>query len=176
MTTSLRRPLHRINGLALALVSLAALSTGCGPVDPIAPEPPAPYKPSGTLAFEIGTGEGGFQALTPTTEVPLNYGPQGGEHIWFAARCKGAGSPARVHYSIVDVAGDFVSTEKLLVLPAEGDAEGWRVEAGTTAFIDGNAPLMNGMKLFFKGHLDDDYGTSLDATAEAVLTGAGDSF
>ncbi len=170
--------LPRLAHLALSALSLAslALAAGCGPVDPIAPEPPTPFKPNGPLGFEVGTGEGSFRSLSDDAEVSVVFGPQGGEHIWFGARCQGAGSPARVTYSIVDFTGAFVSTEKKLVLPAEADHHGWRSEAGVTAFIDGSAPLVDGMKVIFHGHLEDDYGTSMDATAEGVLTGVGSSF
>src|SRR5438067_1417032 len=51
-----------------------------------------------------------------------------------------------------------------------------RSEAGLTAFIDGNAPLVEGMKVTFHGHLEDDYGTMVDATAEATLTGVNGGF
>lgn len=166
--------LPRAARLALSL-ALLAFAPGCGPVDPIEPEPPAPFEPSGPLAFEVGTGEGSFEALSAGSQVTLNFGAQNGEHIWFGARCQGAGSPARVRYSIVDVTGAFLSTEKKIMLPAENDPEGWRSAAGRTAFIDGSAPLVDGMKVIFRAHLDDDYGTSMDASAEGVLTGVGNS-
>jgi hypothetical protein len=155
-------------------LALLALASGCGPVDPIEPPLPVPFEPSGTLRFEVGTGEASYRSLDPGEHVSITFGPQGGEHIWFGARCQGAGSPAKVRYSIVDITGAFVSREKKLVLPAESDAEGWRSQAGITAVIDGSAPLVEGMKLFFRGHLEDDYGSVMDASSEAVLTGVGE--
>ena len=170
MIATLSRTAH----LVVTLTALA-LASGCGPVDPIEPTPPAPFEPSGKLGFEIGTGDGSFKAIEPGAKVELQYGAQGGQHIWFSARCQGAGSPAKVRYSITDAQGLFVSVEKQTVLPADPDGEGWRSVGGMTAFIDGNAPLSDGMKLVFRGHLEDDYGTELDAMSEAMLGDEGEN-
>jgi hypothetical protein len=160
--------------LRLALLGLASLAfaSGCAPAldtDP-RPTPIVKYAPSGELALEVGTGTGAFEALGPDTRVAINYGPQGGQHIWFAARCHGAGSPATITYSIEDEEGGIVSAEQQTVVPSDPQQDGWRAVTGLTAFLNIDPDTVMDRKVVFKAHLEDDYGTSLDAPGEATVS------
>jgi hypothetical protein len=162
-----------MTSLRLALFGLACLAfaSGCGAAGDTDP-PPAPvahYPPGGELALEVGTGEGAFEVLGPETRVTLNYGAQGGQHIWLAVRCHGAGSPATINYSIEDEQGGAVSNEQRTVVPSEAQQDGWRGVNGLTAFINVDTATLGNKKVVFKAHLDDDYGSSLDAQGEATL-------
>jgi hypothetical protein len=160
--------------LRLALFGLASLAfaSGCGPAADTEPQPTPvrKYAPSGELALEVGTGEGAFEALGPDTQVALNYGVQGGQHIWFAARCRGAGSPATMSYSIEDEQGGIISNEQRTVMPSDPEQDGWRTVTGLTAFINVDLGTVKSNKVVFKAHLEDAYGTSLDAPGEATLS------
>jgi hypothetical protein len=163
--------------LRLALFGLAslALASGCAPgidTDP-QPTPVVRYSPSGKLALEVGTGTGAFEALGPDATVALNYGAQGGQHIWLAARCRGAGSPATITYSIEDEQGGIVSRERQTVVPSVPQQDGWREVTGLTAFLDIDPGTVMNKKVVFKAHLEDDYGTSLDAPGEATVSQGG---
>jgi hypothetical protein len=123
----------------------------------------------------VGTGDGAFEALGPGVKVPINYGSQGGEHIWFAARCRGFGGSVVLTYSIVDAQGKEVSSAQEAVIPDDRDDEGWRVVTSLTAFIaDGPeaAPVEDGTHLVFHGHAADEQGHASDATGEAVVKGS----
>lgn len=163
--------------LRLALLGLASLAfaSGCDPASDTGPQPTpvVKYPPSGELALEVGTGTDAFQALGPDARVAINYGPQGGQHIWFAARCHGAGSPATITYSIEDEQGGIVSTQQQTVVPSDPQQDGWRAVTGLTAFLNIDPGTVMDKKVVFKAHLEDDYGTSLDAPGEATVSQGG---
>lgn len=163
--------------LRLALLGSAALAfaSGCDPAidtDP-QPTPIVKYAPSGELALEVGTGDGAFEALGPDTRVAIIRGSQGGQHIWFAARCHGAGSPATITYSIEDEQGGIVSAEQQTVVPSDPQQDGWRAVTGLTAFLYIDPGTVMNKKVVFKAHLEDDYGTSLDAPGEVTVSQGG---
>lgn len=125
----------------------------------------------GPPAFEVGTGDGDFEPLGPGATVPINYGPQGGEHIWFAARCRGVGAKVALTYGIVDDQGNVVSSEQNTAIPDDDtDDEGWRIVSSLTAFVD--TYVVEGTRVVFRGHIEDDEGHALDATAETVVEGS----
>jgi hypothetical protein len=152
---------------ALFAAAFASLAFASGCTHVIQPE-----GPTGKPAFEVGTGEGEFDTLGPSVAVPINYGIQGGTHIWFAARCKNLGPNAALTYSITDANGAVVSTEQSVMLPSDPGDDGWRTVAGLTAFIDGTVPVTSGMTVVFHGHIEDDDGHVLDATGDAVVDGS----
>jgi hypothetical protein len=170
--------------LALAALASLAVSIGCiaptppGPApDPQpTPDPMAKYPPSGKLALEVGTGDGTFTPLADGMQVDVNYGPQGGEHIWLAVRCKGAGSPANITYRIDDEDGNVVSDVQQATAPSKQGQDGWRSMTGLTAFLDVDPASVAGKKVVFKAHLDDSYGSWLDAKGEALVQDGGGTF
>lgn len=125
-------------------------------------------------AFEVGTGVAAFEPLTADTAVPINYGLQGGSHLWFAARCKGLGAETTLTYSIEDTHGDVVSDESEIQLPSEPDADGWRTITGLTALIDDVIP--EGTRVIFRGHLEDEEGHEMDASGKAVVKGEAEAY
>ncbi|MFT3772900.1 MAG: hypothetical protein QM820_46535 [Minicystis sp.] len=153
--------------LVLAFASLSMVA-GCKPhfVDPNA-------KPE----LQVGTGDGEFEPVGPKVPVPVNYGPQGGEHIWFAARCRGVAADPVLTYSIVDDQGNVVSAEQSIVISDDDiDDQGFYVISSLTAFIDDTVSIPAGTHLVFHGHLEDTAGHVLDASAEAILADAADGF
>ncbi len=51
--------------------------------------------PNAEPELQVGTGDDEFEAPGRWVSVPLNFDPQGGEHIWFAARFRDLGWAGR---------------------------------------------------------------------------------
>jgi hypothetical protein len=152
--------------LALALASLS-FAAGC--------HHPPPIDPNAKPELQVGTGDGAFEPLGAGVQVPVNYGIQGGSHIWFAARCRGMGEAAALTYGIVDDQGNVVSQEQSAMVPSDDvDDEGFRTITSLTAYLS-SAP-QPGTHVIFKGHLEDDAGHAVDATGEAVVEPSSGSF
>ncbi|APR86480.1 Hypothetical protein A7982_11829 [Minicystis rosea] len=146
--------------VALALASLSAV-TGCHQIH---------LDPNAKPELQVGTGEDDFETLGTGVTVPVIYGPQGGSHIWFAARCRALGEHAVLDYSLEDEQGNVVSGPQQVMLPDDpDDDEGWRTLTGLQAFV---GDLGEGMHLTFKGHVDDSIGHTLDASGEATVHGS----
>ncbi len=79
----------------IALVLLSPL-LGAGACGPPLPGPPSQAgdcrNGPGAPAVVPGTGESGFVALADDAETQLNFGPQGGEHVWTAVKATGFGA------------------------------------------------------------------------------------
>ena len=80
-------------------LTIAALALGCGP----GPNPNlgecGARKPG---AVTLGTGEEEFERV-PSDGVRLNFGSQGGQHIWLALSCKNLGPRVTAFFKITDV-------------------------------------------------------------------------
>jgi hypothetical protein len=79
--------------------TIAALTVGCGP----GPDPnlgDCATRKAGAVI--IGTGEDDFTPM-PAAGVPINYGAQGGEHIWLGLSCQNLGPKVTVYLKITDV-------------------------------------------------------------------------
>lgn len=147
--------------LALAFASLAVVA-GC--------KDPVPYNATAKPELQVGTGDGDFEALTAGATVPINYGPQGGSHIWFAARCRGVAENAALTYSIVDDEGNVIAPEQSTVMYGDDiDDQGFRWISSLTAFVEG--PAGEGTRLVFHGHIEDDAGHAADGAGQAVVEG-----
>ena len=81
------------------LCSLATLALGCGPsLDPALGD--CSVRKEGAVI--LGTGEDDFEAV-PERGVRINYGNQGGQHIWLALSCKNLGPRVAARFKITDV-------------------------------------------------------------------------
>jgi hypothetical protein len=149
--------------LLAAVAASLAFASGC--VHHVEPSP-APSAPT----LEVGTGDDEFDPLGAGVKVPLNYGFQGGEHIWFAARVSGVGAQAVLTYGIVDEQGNVISNQQQAMLPDDADDQGWRTLTSLQAFVD--APVNEGAHVIFVGHVADAQGHELDATAPAMVFGS----
>lgn len=79
--------------------TIAALALGCGP----GPDPnlgPCPTRKPGAVV--LGTGEDDFTPI-PSAGVPINYGMQGGQHIWLGLSCQNLGPRVTARFKITDV-------------------------------------------------------------------------
>ena len=84
-----------VSKYALLLFGCGFLCVGCNQDDPVW-ELPCEERP----AREVipGTGEGSFEAADEPLEI--QYGDQGGSHIWFGVRLRGFGPEATVTHGI----------------------------------------------------------------------------
>ena len=73
---------------------------GCGPG--IDPNLEKPCDQRGPAAVTVGTGEEEFQPIS-ASGVRVNYGDQGGSHIWIGLSCKNLGPKAILSYGVRDV-------------------------------------------------------------------------
>jgi hypothetical protein len=84
---------------AFFFITLAALAVGCGPgLDPALGD--CATRKAGAVI--IGTGEDDFTPM-PAAGVPINYGAQGGQHIWLGLSCQNLGPKVTVYLKITDV-------------------------------------------------------------------------
>jgi len=119
---------------SLFLFSLAALSLGCGP----GPDPAlgdCSVRKEGAVL--LGTGEDEFEAIS-SKGVPINYGNQGGQHIWLGLSCKNLGPRVAARFKITDVAtGIEITTHGLAkAVDLEYDGEGSDLGYGIYGYLD----------------------------------------
>lgn len=177
---ALPRATRFLPALVLPLAALATLlgAAGCtSEVDEVG-EPAAPYVPVEPDAFEVGTGAGAFQELSPGATVPIIEGGQGGYHIWISVRCGTCGPALTLDYGVDDAeTGAPISRiglqewEKLL------ERDGWRQAVGLTAFLDTSDPsalVGRRARLWVTAPAAD--GSTLRAEAEANISGIEYSF
>lgn len=84
--------------LTLLALPLAALTFGCEPSDPVW-DLPCDQRPARSVI--PGTGEGSFHVIDDNP-LPIEYGSQGGQHIWVGVRIVGFGPEASVLFGIRD--------------------------------------------------------------------------
>jgi hypothetical protein len=126
--------------LAAALLALLGVA-GCGD-DPGAPaDPGAPPPPTGPDTLEVGSGVSSFQVLGDGATVSLNYGAQGGYHIWLSVRCRACGPEVIVSYGVDEAStGELLTFQDLQMWTRLEEQDGWREAVGLTAFLNGNDP------------------------------------
>ncbi len=116
--------------------TVAALALGCGPgLDPALGD--CTTRKAGTVL--IGTGDSEFTPF-PGGGVPLNFGSQGGEHIWLGLSCQNLGPKVIAHIKITDVAtGIEISQHGLAVaVDLEYDGKGSDLGYGIFGYLDLN--------------------------------------
>lgn len=116
------------------LFTVAALAVGCGP----GPDPAlgdCSTRKEGAVI--IGTGEDEFTPF-PGSGVPLNFGNQGGEHIWLGLSCKNLGPKVTAYLKITDVeTGIELSRHGLAVaVELEYDGKGSDLGYGIFGYIE----------------------------------------
>ena len=121
----------RISFFALIIATLAL---GCGP----GPNPNlGPCSARGPGAVILGTGEDEFQTV-PSEGVRLNFGNQGGEHIWLALSCKNLGPRVTAFFKITDVETAIEITRHGLAqaMDLEYDGNGSDLAYGLYGYIE----------------------------------------
>lgn len=118
------------------LLTLAAFGLGCGP----GPDPAlgdCSTRKDGAVI--IGTGENEFTPM-PGGGVPINYGMQGGEHIWLGLSCKNLGPKVTAYFKITDVeTGIEISQHGLAVaVELEYDGKGSDLGYGIYGYLNLN--------------------------------------
>ncbi|MEP7124176.1 MAG: hypothetical protein ABJE95_24830 [Byssovorax sp.] len=116
-------------------LTIAALTVGCGP----GPDPAlgdCATRKAGSVI--IGTGEDDFTPM-PSAGVPINYGSQGGQHIWLGLSCQNLGPKVTVHLKITDVeTGLELSQHGLAVaVDLEYDGKGSDLAHGIYGYLGG---------------------------------------
>lgn len=119
--------------------TIAALALGCGP----GPDPAlgdCSTRKAGAVI--IGTGEDDF-TLMPSAGVPVNYGSQGGQHIWLGLSCKNLGPKVTVYLKITDVeTGIELSQHGLAVaVDLEYDGNGSDLARGIYGYLAGGGDI-----------------------------------
>ncbi|MFO0591277.1 MAG: hypothetical protein U0441_27265 [Polyangiaceae bacterium] len=79
-------------------LAMPALLVGCDPGDPVW-DMPCSERPA--QAVEIGTGGEEFVAAD-AAPIPIQYGSQGGQHIWVSLRLRGFGPTVAASFGIRD--------------------------------------------------------------------------
>ena len=116
------------------LFSFATLALGCGPgPDPALGE--CSVRKDGAVL--LGTGEDEFQAIS-SAGVRVNFGNQGGQHIWLGLSCKNLGPRVAAHFKITDVATGIEITEHGLsqVVELEYDGDGSDLGYGIYGYLE----------------------------------------
>lgn len=114
--------------------TIAALALGCGP----GPDPAlgdCSVRKEGAVI--IGTGEDEFEAVT-SAGVPINYGNQGGQHIWIGLSCKNLGPRVAAHFKITDLETGIELTEHGLAqaVDLEYDGKGSDLAYGIYGYLN----------------------------------------
>ncbi len=136
----------RASQVALAILALASLGArgGCGPSGgtPVAPQtdtcaastpPPADGKATVVLGRDV---TGPFQALLDGDALPLNHGPQGGQHIYVTVRLY-APSAGSWKYALAMKETSGVSAGSATV--ALGACAGWNTSEKVRVILDTSA-------------------------------------
>jgi hypothetical protein len=142
---------------AFFFFTIAALTVGCGP----GPDPnlgDCATRKAGAVI--IGTGEDDFTVM-PAAGVPINYGSQGGQHIWLGLSCQNLGPKVTVYLKITDVeTGLELSQHGLAVaVDLEYDGKGSDLAHGIYGYLD-------------LGHVDPEPDPSGSGGATAMGTGS----
>lgn len=161
--------IRRLPALVLPLATLLGAAGCTSEVD----EAPAPYEPLEPDAFEVGTGAGAFQELSPGATVPIIEGAQGGYHIWLSVRCGTCGPELVLDYGVDDLeTGALISRLGLQEWEKLAERDGWRQAVGLTAFLDTADPsalVGHRVRLWVTAPAAD--GSTLRAEAEATISG-----
>lgn len=91
--------------LALLSLPLTLLALGCNTPDPTWALP-CDQRPERTVT--PGTGEGEFHVIDDNP-LPIQYGDQGGQHIWVGVRLEGFGEHPTIEFGIRDAADSTLS-------------------------------------------------------------------
>lgn len=129
---------------ALAIIALAG-SAGCespSPNKPVLDPIPLPSTPA-SLQVEVGIGEGVFEPITADTVVDAVYGPQGGYHVWTAAKLTGTKlSSAQINVSArLAPDGAKLGRPSRVITDFRTTTDGAQVHAGITNFVDDPSAL-----------------------------------
>ncbi len=73
--------------------------------------------------LELGTGETALLPLGPEVTVDVINGPQGGQHVWCAARLRGAPEDVYLDLTLQDVSGATLSARQVCVHPEPSASE-----------------------------------------------------
>lgn len=147
MTILSSRPVFGILALGIAA------TVGCEPPSPFKPvlDPvPLPSTPA-SLQVEVGTGEGVFEPITKGTIVDPVFGPQGGYHVWTAAKVTGVKlSSAQINVSArLAPNGEGVGRASRVITDFRTTSDGAQVHAGITNFVD-NPSSVSGKEIVLR--------------------------
>lgn len=120
-------------GDPLPPVQVVCTEDGASGVEP-PPDPNAPFVWLGTTA-----GEGTYRALTPNETLPSVSGPQGGSHVWGAARLFAPGGGLwTLHFTLTGDGGGMLGDVTQVVEACPGSV----VEVtNITVFLRQNPPM-----------------------------------
>jgi hypothetical protein len=149
------RPLHvSLAGWVAATALVACACVGCGPDDPPAPDPdqstaclPEEPPPSGRPTAILGHDNGsGFLPFQPDACLRLNYGPQGGQHVYVSTKLF---SPSAATWTL---AFDFIADSSGMssggtTTSVDSCAAGWTESKNVAVFMNGSESLSGSMKL-----------------------------
>jgi hypothetical protein len=134
---------------------VAGACAGCGPDDPDSPpEPiestvclseaaPASGRPTVVLGRDSGAG---FIPLQPGADLKLNYGPQGGQHVYVSIKLFAPGAaPWEIAFDFVeDVSASSMGSSLAVV---DSCAGGWTAATNRTVFMNSSDALSGVMKV-----------------------------
>ncbi len=116
----MRKP-HHLTALTLLAVSWPGCGGSCSPQEQLfEPEAgcAADAPTSAGVSIVLGTDEGqGFRELTDGATLQMDYGPQGGQHVYYSVRVAGALEGDQLQGSLSE-GGTNVGSSVLAVCPA----------------------------------------------------------
>ena len=90
--------------------------------------------------MELGVGLDAFESVVPMDDVDVILGPQGGYHVWLAARCRDCSPQVVLTYGIRGSADDaWLYGQPLKGISNLQDADGWRQTTGLFGLLPGAA-------------------------------------
>lgn len=144
-----------IAGWTGAAALVAGACVGCSPNDP--DPPPEPVESTVCLSEAAPTGgrptvilgrdsSAGFVPLQPGAALQLNYGPQGGQHVYVSIKLfSPAAAPWEVAFDFVeDVSASSLGSSVAVVESCEG---GWTAATNRTVFMNSTDALTGVMKV-----------------------------
>jgi hypothetical protein len=112
-------------------------ANGSGQTTGAGGEAPGCDPPAGAGAFDLGTGEKCFEALTEGQTITMIEGPQGGYHLWMAVGCTDCVQPAHLRYGADDPATGMPIHYGPSELYAELKCTTWPQKAGVIVALPG---------------------------------------
>ncbi len=155
----------------LACATLCA-TTACGddtaPTQTSAPAPvPAQACPEDErcdFEMEVGTGTDSFELLTPNDEVVVALGPQGGFHVWMAARCQDCSKQVLMEYGVRGTSdGAWLYRQSLKgIVNLEAGDDGWLQVTSLFGLLPGAAGTIDytGLDMLLDVRIEDGDRTS----------------
>lgn len=150
--------------MKLRVAACVFFLTGCSdepPVDPPPAEIPVASCPADRTCdfdMELGVGLYEFMPVQSGDAIPVTLGPQGGFHIWLAARCQDCSKQVLIEYGVRGSADDsWLVGQPLRGIVNLEEVSGWRQVTGLYGLLPGHPDTVDyvGLSLELEASIED---------------------